>query len=163
MDETTLYKTSAIAAITEIPSMSIYHYTRDFAEFFSPLASQHKRGRRWTDIDANMLMSIRSLYHKRLGKAAIREALTSGWRIGQQPMDSEAAAEVINTLLFVANRFKEEAQENKNQAQVYMNKLNQYAQRMEKDHQDLVNMKKALQNQAEAINILTTRKHGIFG
>lgn len=163
MDENALYKTAVVVAISEIPPMSVYHYTRDFPEFFSPTASQHKRGRRWTDQDVNMLMSIQSLYHDRKGKEKIRAAIAAGWRIGNQPIDSQEAAEVINKLLEIANQFRSEAEQFRNQAQIYMNKLNSYMQETAKDHGDLVNMKKALANQAEEINRLITRKRGLFG
>lgn len=163
MDENTLYKTAVVVAITEIPPMSIYHYTKTFGEFFSATAAQHKRGRRWAQADVNLLLSIQCLFHKREGREKIRQELASGWRIGNQPIDSQEAAEVIDKLIRVANQLQEQARETFYQAQAASNKLNQYTIRMEKDHTDLENMKKALVRQAQEINLLATKKHGIFG
>jgi hypothetical protein len=158
MDENTLYKTAVAVAVTEISPISIYHYTRDFPEFFTAAASQHKRGRRWSEEDITTLLSIQSLYHERKGREKIREALAAGWRINNQPLESQEAAEVISKLLQVSNQFRTEAKEFRYQAQLYMNRLNSYMLRMEKDHTDLENMKKALIGQAKEIAFLRSEK-----
>jgi len=72
--------TGQISGLTMVGYMSLYRYVRDFPEFFSPPARQHKRGRRWTVADLELVQGIRYLYHERKGKNNIRQMLKDGWR-----------------------------------------------------------------------------------
>lgn len=77
--------TGQISGLTLVGHGSLYRYVREFPDFFSPTAKQHKRGRRWTQEDLEMVQAIRCLFHERTGAAKIREMLAAGWRLQDNP------------------------------------------------------------------------------
>jgi hypothetical protein len=58
---------------------------KNFPDFFSPGAKQHKKGRRWTPDDLEKVYAIACLYHQRTGTARIREMLAEEWRVEFNP------------------------------------------------------------------------------
>ena len=99
--------TGQISGITMVGFMSLYRYVRDFPEFFNPSARQHKRGRRWTVADLEMVQGIRYLYHERKGKDKIRQMLKDGWRpAANSAYTLETLARLIEATLAVSEDAK---------------------------------------------------------
>jgi len=72
--------TGQISGLTLLSLASLHRYVKEFPEFFSSTAKQHKRGRRWTQSDLEMVVAIRNLYHEHAGSEKIRAKLAGGWR-----------------------------------------------------------------------------------
>jgi hypothetical protein len=77
--------TGKASGVTRVSRTCLYRYVKDFIKFFSPGASQHKRGRRWTLSDIEVVLSIRFLKHERRGNQVIGDALAAGWRSYSDP------------------------------------------------------------------------------
>jgi len=73
--------TAQISAIIKVSKYSLYVYTKNFSEFFSPGACKHTVGRLWTIADLELVQSLRSLYRERVGTDGIRELLATGWKL----------------------------------------------------------------------------------
>ena len=110
--------TSQILGFTLVGSSSLYRYVRDFADFFSPTARQHKKGRRWTIEDLEVVQAIRCLYHERTGSDRIREMLSGGWRVEFNPMYTK---ELISRLVEVVLAAYEDSREISKKAEEAIN------------------------------------------
>jgi hypothetical protein len=103
-----VFTTGQISGISGLGRQCLYRYVKDFGEFFSDTARQHKQGRRWTGADLELVESIHALHSKRSTNPKIRELLQGGWRL----LDDRAGArEFISGLVdmvFVAMQQSED-------------------------------------------------------
>jgi DNA-binding transcriptional MerR regulator len=88
--------TGQLSGIARVSYMALYRYVKDFSEFFSDTAKQHKRGRRWNVSDLQIVQAIRYLQHERTPKAEIRRLLADGWR---PPANSAYSVESLTRLI----------------------------------------------------------------
>lgn len=88
--------TGQISGLARLSYGSLYRYVKLFPESFSPGVQQHKRGRRWSDSDLLVVLSIRALLHEHTPAAEIREKLAEGWRLDN---DSALAREERSNLV----------------------------------------------------------------
>jgi hypothetical protein len=90
------FTTGQVSGFTMVGRQSLYRYVRDFPEFFTETAKQHKQGRRWELDDLVIVQSIRMLYHERMGKEKIRELIKGGWKLcDNQPWTRELQSRLI--------------------------------------------------------------------
>ncbi len=75
------FTTGQVSGFTMVGRQSLYRYVRDFPEFFTETAKQHRQGRRWELDDLTIVQSIRMLYHERRGTEKIRELSKGGWQL----------------------------------------------------------------------------------
>ena len=102
------FSSGQVSGITELHRQSLYRYVKDFPEFFSETARQHKQGRRWTREDLEMIQAIRCLYHERTGKEKIREMIKGGWRlVDSLPWTRELQSRLIEMTLAAYEESKE--------------------------------------------------------
>lgn len=100
--------TSQVSGLTLVGASSLYRYTRDFSNFFSPGAKQHKKGRRWTLDDLELIQAILTLHHQRVGTARISELLAEGWRVEFNPYYTrELIARLVEVTLSAYEETKE--------------------------------------------------------
>ncbi len=91
------FTTGQILGITLINRMTLFRYVKDFHEFFSETAKQHKKGRRWTVNDLEVVQAIRYLHHEHKGNVYIRQLLSKGWRSSiSRPYDIESISRLLN-------------------------------------------------------------------
>ena len=103
-----LLTSGQISGMAGIGKMSLYHYVKDFPEFFTDSAKKHKKGRRWSLSDFEVVQAIRYLYHERKGKEFVRETLAAGWRPAVNPAySSETLARLINQVLSSSEQSEE--------------------------------------------------------
>jgi hypothetical protein len=99
--------TGQISGLTQIGYMSLYRYVKDFPEYFSETARQHKRGRRWINADLELVQSIRFLYHQHSKKESINQILASGWRQKINPAyNAETLTRMIEDVLGISDEAK---------------------------------------------------------
>lgn len=107
--------TGQASGVTRVSRTCLYRYVRDFSDFFSPGASQHKRGRRWTLNDIELILTIRFLKHEHRGNKLIGESLASGWRSYSDPgyyrQDRGRIIDSVKQIIYGANRNIKEAEE----------------------------------------------------
>lgn len=89
------FTTGQVSGIASVGHQSLRNYVKQFPEFFSDTAKQHKQGRRWSLDDVAMVRGIAALYHERTGTAKIRELLAGGWRL----YDNEAWVKELQSKL----------------------------------------------------------------
>lgn len=89
------FTTGQVSGITQVGRQSLYRYVKEFGEFFSKTATQHKQGRRWTQMDIETIHAIRCLYHDHTGTEAIREMIKGGWKL----TDNEAWSRELQSRL----------------------------------------------------------------
>jgi hypothetical protein len=95
MDMPKLLTSGQASGLTQVSYMRLYHYVRDFPEYFSEGAKKHTRGRRWTPADIEIVLTIKALYINRLGKEVITQKLAEGWRL---PSEGYLTREAIDSL-----------------------------------------------------------------
>jgi len=152
------YTTGQVSGMTGITFMSLYRYVKVFNEFFSPQVQKHVRGRRWLDMDVMLAISIQSLFNRRTGEEGIREALKDGWRLDLAPDKNPEVMEGWSSLFETCLVYQEEAKKDRQAAHDLTLKLTQLAKHTRDDHDLLLDLQKAILNQAKEINELYTRK-----
>lgn len=75
MDNKT-YNTSQVSGMTGIPIRTIQAYVKDFREYFSELARQRAKGRRFTDQDIQNLLTIKRARNQRMADEEIKDILS---------------------------------------------------------------------------------------
>jgi hypothetical protein len=158
MSKTIVYTTGQVSGMTGISFMTLYRYVKLFSEFFSPEVQKHTRGRRWLENDITLVISIQSLFDRRAGEEAIREALREGWRLDTQPMSSPEVIQALSTLYEVCQVYREEAKRDREAARTLTLKLTHLYKHNRDDHDLLVNLQKAIQNQAAEIARLNSQR-----
>ena len=151
--------TGQISGLTMVGHGSLYRYVKEFADFFSPTAKQHERGRRWTQEDLDVVFAIRGLYHERAGSAKIREMLAGGWRLQDNPaFTREMQSRLIESAIATAA----EAQEITEEALKAV-KENQYASSLSlDDHHEVGKMSRRLRELEVKVERLA-KKQGVKG
>jgi DNA-binding transcriptional MerR regulator len=69
--------TGQISGLLGIPATTLRRYIRLYGKHFSKSARILTRGRRWTQSDIGLLLTIRQLSHTHMGISAIDQALTN--------------------------------------------------------------------------------------
>lgn len=99
--------TGQVSGLLRLGYDTIYHYLREFPEYFSSTARQGIRGRRWKADDIEMLQAIRCLKQERTGAPRIRELLSSGWRLeNEQAWTKELMSRLVESILDLINDLK---------------------------------------------------------
>jgi hypothetical protein len=158
MGKNLTYTTGQVSGISDLANMTLYRYVKLFGEFFSPGVNQRTRGRRWSEDDITLALTIRSLFDRREGEKAIRETLKAGWRLDTQPMASPEVQQALSTLYEVCQVFREEAKRDREAAHNLTISLGQLYKKAKDDHDLLLNLQKAILNQAQEITRLSTSK-----
>ena len=144
MSKNLTYTTGQVSGITDLANMTLYRYVRTFGEFFSPEVNQRTRGRRWSEDDITLALTIRSLFDRREGEKAIRETLKAGWRLDTQPMASPEVQRALSTLYEVCQVGAEAAKRDRLLAHELTMRLDKFVKHARDDHDLLVNLQKAL-------------------
>ena len=95
-----------VTGLTQVTPQRIYHYVKDFPEFFTEGAKVHHRGRRWTTEDVEIILSIQALYHDRTGRENIRQLIGQGWRMKKEFVFGR---ESLSNILEVAQIYSDSA------------------------------------------------------
>jgi hypothetical protein len=153
-----------VAGLTQISPMRLYHYVRDFPEFFSEGAKIHKRGRRWSPEDIELVLSIKSLYHDRTGKENIRQLIAQGWRMEKS---SFYGREALNALLETAEVYYANAAEVNKTAKALTWETQAMLKTARHDHEAVIKMRAELSElEAKFYNLLQevrTKRYSLFG
>jgi hypothetical protein len=158
MDKNPTYTTGQVSGMTGLAFMSLYRYVRTFREFFSPEVQQHTRGRRWLDRDITLVLSIQSLFSRRIGEEETRQAIQDGWRLDLRPEGSPELAGAFALFFETCKIYEEEAKRDRAAAREYAAKLKNLLKHTHDDHDLLLQLQKGLINQQKEINELRTRK-----
>jgi DNA-binding transcriptional MerR regulator len=135
--------TGQLSGITRVSYMALYRYVRDYSEFFSDTAKQHKRGRRWTMADLEVVQAIRYLQHERTPKAEIHRLLSSGWR---PPANSAFNMETLTRLIEVTLASAEQSTKMVNDVQKAVEGIKHYKSVVTENSMELVEIKKEIMN-----------------
>jgi hypothetical protein len=164
MDTQILLTSGQVAGRTETNPMRLYHYVKDFPEYFSESARKHTRGRRWTPADVEIVLSIKSLYHGRMGKENIKQLLSQGWRMES---DSFYGREALDTLLEAAQVYESNATEMIKKTQTLNFQAETMLKTIRQDHEALVAMRKQFSElQLDFYNLqkeVRTKRYSLFG
>jgi hypothetical protein len=164
MDTTKLPNTGQAAGLTQVSPMRLYHYVKDFPEFFSEGAKVHKRGRRWTNDDIEIILSIKALYHTRTGKENIRSLIAQGWRM---EADSFFGREALDTLLEAAQVYEYNASQVNKTARALTMETQTMLKTARQDHEAVVAMRRELTdlqlNFNDLLREVRTKRYSIFG
>lgn len=164
MDTPKLPTTGQVAGLTQVAPMRLYHYVKDFPEFFSEGAKIHKRGRRWTPEDIEIVLSIKALYHDRTGKENIRQLIAQGWRMESS---SFFGREALETLLEAAQVYEYNAKQVNKSAQALTVETQAMLRTARQDHESVANLRKQFADlQLEFYNLqreVRTKRYSIFG
>ena len=153
-----VYSTGQVSGITSTSFMSLYRYVKMFPEFFTPEVTKHTRGRRWSEQDLIVLLSIKSLFDRRFGEKIIREKLQGGWRIDQNPATNQEVLESFELIFETCLRYQDEAKRDREAAHNLTLNLGQLYKHSKDDHQIIQNLIKAVNNHSQEIAELYTRK-----
>jgi hypothetical protein len=144
--------------------MRLHHYTRTFPEFFSEGARKHTRGRRWTNDDIEIILSIKALYHDRIGKENIRKLLSDGWRMEKSAFFGR---EALDTLFEACQVYAVNAAEVNKSALHLQWETRDMLKSFHQDHEAVIKMRAELsETEAKFYTLLEevrTKRYSLFG
>lgn len=97
------YTTGQMSGISGLHRQTLYRYVRDFGEYFTETARQHKQGRRWEFSDVEVARAIRGLYHEGASKEKIKGMLKGGYRLADNEAWTRELQSKLIEIAFAAN------------------------------------------------------------
>jgi hypothetical protein len=110
------------------------------------------------DRDITLVLSIQSLFSRRIGEEETRQAIQDGWRLDLRPEGSPELAGAFALFFETCKIYEEEAKRDRAAAREYAAKLKNLLKHTHDDHDLLLQLQKGLINQQKEINELRTRK-----
>jgi len=158
MSKNPTYTTGQVSGMTGLAFMTLYRYVKLFGEFFGPNVQKHIRGRRWSDDDVTIALSIQALFNRRTGEDGIRQALRDGYKLDQSPEGNPLVQEAFSMLYETCQLYREEAKKDRAAAHELTIKLAQLYKHNRDDPELLLNLQKSIQNHSVEITRLNTSK-----
>lgn len=158
--------TGNLCGFLSISPSSVYQYVYNFPQFFSDGAKQHKRGRRWSLSDIEIIQSIRHLRMERAGTKRITEVLASGWRSESKPA---VERELVGHLIEVTEILLDQVTEDRKALKSARDSLQYVVKKTKDDHDVLVWLRGVVASDGTKLNqlvdLVRTSKPGqkIFG
>jgi preprotein translocase subunit SecB len=162
MNKSPGYTTGQVSGMTQIPYMSLYRYVRNFGKFFSLEVQKKTRGRRWTDNDIILALSIQSLYYRRIGRDKIQESLAEGWRLDTRPAEDFEVHNAFSNLFEVCMTYQTQAKADRETAHALTLQVEKFYKKATLNEDEFLKLQKAVFALIKNVDILFSQKRSLI-